>query len=144
MAKPKKIPKASSVPSVGKRPIARSLGSDECISWKVGRLMRDGYFGWDHCSAEHLAKVLARLSELEKVRFEELAKHRDHPLTKGKLSREAIREITDRGFEEFHDMLFSLHFDGLTRVIGFRDRSFFQLVWFDPEHQFCPSNFANN
>jgi hypothetical protein len=37
------------------------------------------------------------------------------------------------------DMLFSLRISGRARVFGIRERRILRILWWDPEHQICPS-----
>jgi len=41
------------------------------------------------------------------------------------------------------DALYSLRLSGKLRLWGVRDRSVLQLLWYDPEHQVCPSPLKN-
>jgi hypothetical protein len=67
-------------------------------------------------------------------------KSRNHTLDFRKLSAEARRSIRDKGLNDTDaDRLFSLSLLNKIRVIGLRENELFRVYWYDPNHEFCPS-----
>lgn len=69
-------------------------------------------------------------------------KTKNHFLSESSLSSVANERIIAKGFEEFIDYVFSFALNNLVRVIGIcdPDSAEFKVVWYDPKHQFAPSN----
>lgn len=66
-------------------------------------------------------------------------KHHDIPLSR--ICPEAQADIARRKLdEEFDDAIFRFRLNGEQRLWGFRRGRVFHVVWWDPEHQVCPSD----
>jgi hypothetical protein len=57
---------------------------------------------------------------------------------RGSIIGEAQRRLVAIAQDDIDD-LFSLHLGGKPRVWGVRDGSVLRLLWWDPEHEICPS-----
>ena len=142
----RKRPKRKIDPKPGKFPQIQS-GIQESfqgykIRWSFSLLDMDGLFGWSRCSVSDLKKLKLRLSSFETMTWAEIEGGRHHSIPIADLSAQAKRCL-DR--EELNDVdeVFSLAIGGRERVIGIRDRDVFKLLWWDPEHEVCPSKRPN-
>ena len=66
-------------------------------------------------------------------------KSKHHFLEMESLSGAALERIRANKLEDFSDSIFSFALQNKLRLIGYRQDAFFHLVWFDPQHEFCPS-----
>jgi hypothetical protein len=68
-------------------------------------------------------------------------KSKHHFLSANSLSKAAKERIKDKHLEESSDYIFSFALNNLVRVIGIRnpDSAEFEVVWYDPNHQFALS-----
>ncbi len=61
-----------------------------------------------------------------------------HAIPIANLSKDAIERLKSINQDDI-DEVFSFHFGGKERIIGLRDRGIVKLLWWDSEHQVCPS-----
>ncbi len=111
------------------------------IRWSFSLIDMHGPFGWARCSLPDLENILKqKLSSFETMTWEEIAGHRHHLIAVDNLSTEARKRLSQLRKEDYStDEVFSLALGGKQRVIGIRDRDVFKLLWWDPEHEVCPS-----
>jgi hypothetical protein len=90
-------------------------------------------------TAELAAHVLSKIKSYESMTWGQILadQKRNHSVALADCSKDA----RDRAIELDLDIdeLFRLRFNGTQRLWGIRDRQHFKLVWWDPEHQVCPS-----
>ena len=56
------------------------------------------------------------------------------------LSKEAKKRLSKLGLEEETDCLYSFAFDNTLRIIGLRCNDDFYILWYDQNHEVCPSH----
>lgn len=117
----------------------------ESPRWSFRILELEGPYGWERASANDLKAVAARLGHFEAMKWGELVTQPGNPnhlVSVDDLGREARREF-ERIFhpQDQVDELMSLRLDARKRVWGRLDHDTpaLQLLWWDPEHQVCPS-----
>jgi len=112
------------------------------------KIDRDGIFAFhpdrDDFNANNIMK---KIIEYSTMTWEELlkqthdqSKSKHHFLSYDSLSREAKERVNLKINETENECIFSFALNNMTRVIGIRDKEKFYVMWFDPNHQFCPSH----
>lgn len=107
--------------------------------WLLQRLEFEGPFGWkgiDSCSK--IVDVISKLKNFETMRWDEILGAQHHEVRVRDLSREAQKRLEQIGLEDI-DQLVSLRLTGRERVWGIRLQRNMNLLWWDPNHQVCPS-----
>lgn len=66
-------------------------------------------------------------------------KSKHHLLEFGKISKEAAERFRVRHLEEYTDSVFSFALDNKLRLVGIRQNENFHILWYDSEHEVCPS-----
>jgi hypothetical protein len=66
------------------------------------------------------------------------ARTQNHSIDVYKCSTEAKQRLDYLGLQD-QESLLSLRVNSKARVIGIRNRATFHILWWDPEHQVCPS-----
>jgi len=135
-------------PAVQKDPPGKSprIGADipgaDHIIFRFSVIDPDGPFGWREVAATDLWRhIKQRVASVETMTWPELMRGGDnHVLSPEKLSREARQRLEDIHQGDAADQLFSLHVTGRMRIIGIRDRRYFRILWWDPNHAVCPVN----
>lgn len=111
--------------------------------WSFAALDLDGPFGWRSLvEPDDQVEVLNRLRALEKMTWHEIkmeGKKRNHSIRVADCSKEAQKRLRELELDDV-DELFSLGVKGEPRIIGILDRTIFKILWWDPEHQVCPSH----
>ena len=110
--------------------------------WKIGHLDADGRWGHAKIDAATLwRQIFPKMKQYEAMTWNEIARdrHRNHSVAVVEL----VREARDR-LEELHiddvEELFRFRLTGTQRVWGIRDRDAFYILWWDPNHEICPSH----
>lgn len=97
---------------------------------------------------DFFTKITDKLCSFEKMTWQEILSapksgynstgSKSHIISVEKLCREAQRRL-----EELHihdDELLSLRLSGKERIFGILDMGVLRIIWYDPDHQICPSN----
>jgi hypothetical protein len=96
----------------------------------------DGPFGWSKISLDELAQVvIPKLYDYESMKWSEL----DGPSGSHSVDIDQIcKEV--KAIKMFHvEGLFSVRITGEERVWGVKDVAILRVLWWDPNHQVCPS-----
>jgi len=134
-----KSSKALSLPSDGKTPRAADLNVEELKPiWSFKIMDTDGPFSWRRLYGKNVGLVLDRLKHLETMSWAEITGEDNHFIGRDRCSQGARDRLNEIHLEDI-DSIYSLHVTGRQRVIGIRDRHILQILWYDPEHQVCPS-----
>lgn len=73
------------------------------------------------------------------MRWPDIEGEDHHFIETGRLSKTAQERLAAINQDDAPGV-FSFHFSGKRRIIGIRDGSAIKLLWWDPEHQVCPSH----
>ena len=144
--KPKRIKALR--PQVRKQADVERYSTDGCkIVWRFDLVDRDGQFAFAPSDPRFdAAEVLEKVIEYSRLTWAELksathdqGKSQHHFLEPQTLSREAWERVRAKHLEEEADAIFSFRLQNKLRIIGIRRGENFHAVWYDPEHNFCPS-----
>lgn len=137
----KKRPGQKATPPAGKAPRGDIVSSDaELISWHLGIIDREGPFGWSRMLGDDFwTMISARLRSFETMTWATLRSTGSHPVGVDDIIAEARRRLEEIGQDDV-DELYSLRLGGKPRIWGVRDRHILKVLWWDPEHQVCPSH----
>jgi len=114
------------------------------IAWQFQHLDTAGPFGWHTCNQDTLLKkIWASIRSYETMLWRDIPKKRLHGIAVSLLSKEArkrLEELQQIDIPELH----CLRIEGKPRIWGIRDRLYFKVLWWDPEHKVYPVNFTDN
>lgn len=87
-----------------------------------------------------LLKALVRLGEYEKMNWPQIIRQTgSHPVPCDQLAPLAEKRLREIGQDDV-DELFSLRMSGnKPRIWGIRSGGVLSILWWDPEHEVCPS-----
>jgi hypothetical protein len=98
-----------------------------------------GPWCWTMLSGAVLGEVLARFRDYESMTWEQIdGPTGSHGVEPWKLSRQARSRLTSIRQDDASE-LFSLRITGRRRVWGILDEHVLRILWWDPEHEVCPS-----
>ncbi len=145
MGKPKnqKQPKAQVVPG-GKAARAGTIPdtNHQTPAWCLAIFDRDGAWGKSRCEMEEAlwSEIYVKLRQYESMTwgFIYQDKKRNHDVAVESLIKEARDRLKELGLDDY-DTLFRFRLSGEQRVWGIRDGRAFKLLWYDPDHEICPS-----
>lgn len=100
--------------------------------------IRHDEWGWDNIKFREFVKIIVRrLNDLETMAWQEITKRTScHPMPVQNICSKAQSRINEL-FKDI-DTLHQIDVSEFGRVWGFRDRSMFYLIWYDPDHTVCP------
>jgi hypothetical protein len=114
-------------------------------AWRVSLLEMRDPFGWHEVSREKLAEIREKLSNFESMTWNEIlivAKKFHHTVQVIELDRRAqdrLKEINQDDIDE----IVSLRLSNKERVWGIRENEVLKILWWDPNHEICPSLLRN-
>ena len=127
--------------------------SEDCFPvWIFTKVDVSGKFAFDVSRHDFDSRyVLGKIIEYSRMKWSEIRRHthgeknksKHHFLEYGSLSSEAMERIDAKHLHDDTDAIFSFAFGGKVRVIGIRKDEKFYPVWYDPNHEFCPSSKKN-
>jgi hypothetical protein len=140
-----KQPKLGVEPKPAKEPRSpegRSYNHDR-PAWRISRIELADPFGWHQVEADQLKAIRIKLAQFETMTWNEIlvgGKTQHHSVPVSQLSKRA-QDRLDTLFKGNVDVeeLVSLRLSGRERVWGIRDQAVLSLLWWDPEHDVCPS-----
>jgi hypothetical protein len=136
--KSKKIPKSLVFPSETKTPKVGILLTDSCHpEFKADQMDHGGSWQWNLDSGQ-LQEILQKIFSSQKLTWQELRNNGSHLVNRKDLSPEAQKRL-DQMQKEDLDQLFSLRLTGRKRIWGIKEGNILWLLWWDPDHQVCPS-----
>lgn len=148
MAKGKKIPQNKH--RGNKTIISNPVSSDQDRPvWSFANIDKSGKFAFDTTRKEFnhqdfVEKMIdysgLTWQEIKQQTHDKKGKSKHHTLSYGSLSKEAQGRLIAKNLSEYEDSLFSFALNNLTRIIGIRKREKFDVIWYDPYHEFCPSH----
>lgn len=141
--KKEKKPRTAKEPKLKKQPVIASQFSSndgKQVFWSFSLVDAEGPWGFNSiCKNELHGLVMNGFKCKEGASWAELkAKGGCHNVAKQKLIKEAQQRLIDIKLDDL-DELFSMRFTGKKRIWGIRDGNIFKILWWDPEHQVCPS-----
>ncbi len=119
----------------------------EKVIWRFDMIDRSGKFAFDLSRDDFRYKeILEKLIDYSGMTWAEVrrqthdnGKSKHHLLNVEFLSREAYERFKMRNLEEYSDSIFSFALQNKLRIVGIRKDEHFHVLWYDPEHEVCPS-----
>ncbi len=95
-------------------------------------------FGWHVLDGHTLFKIQGRLASLETMTWNEIFGRQHHQIPINRICRAARQRLEAIGQDDIERVV-SLRLEGGKRVWGILEMGVLRLLWWDPEHQICPS-----
>ncbi len=121
--------------------VERPTGNAARPTWRIFLLQMRDPFGWHLLDAAKIHYVLTKLREYEGQTWNQILvvdKKKNHPIRIDKLCKDAQDRLKELKLDDV-DELISLHLTGEERIFGIRDNEILNILWWDSEHQVCPS-----
>jgi hypothetical protein len=135
----KKQPRMAAAPQLRKMAKASLRIDGESLAWRFSSSDKGGTWAWTNLNQpEEHKRVIERLHEFEKKNWDEIIKTGSHPIPVGGLTPPARVRLTEIEQDDI-DELFSLRVNGVNRVWCIRDCNIMKVLWWDLDHEVCPS-----
>lgn len=99
------------------------------------------HWGWHAVSASELRSVHRKLSDFETMTWQEIlvrANRQNHHVEISSLCGKAQTRLDQIGYGDLESLV-SLRLSGAERVWGVMHEGILTLLWWDPNHEVCPS-----
>jgi hypothetical protein len=97
-----------------------------------------GPWCWSVLGGGALREVLQRMRELESMTWHAISETGSHFIETSALSRMARERLVVIQQDDV-DQVYSVRVTGRRRIIGIREGGVLRILWWDPEHEVCPS-----
>jgi hypothetical protein len=146
LGKPKKKPRVAGQPSGTKRVAAATIedeAGDGCLVWRMSLLDFDGHWGWRKVEAAKLFEIIEKMCGHEKsVATTTFSGGGNKQVPVERLASAAQARLRQLNLDDL-DELWELRLTNKERVWGRRVRHLFYPIWWDPDHEVCPSPLKN-
>lgn len=98
-------------------------------------------FGWHELGSGKFAEIRQRLSELERLTWNEILvinSYWNHAVQRYRLSPEAQARLRELRLDDQEELI-SIRLSNFERVWGIRIEGAMTLLWWDPTHAVCPT-----
>lgn len=121
------------------------------VVWIFDNIDRAGKFAFDISRKDFKPyDIMEKLIEYSSMTWADIkrqthddGKSKHHLLDATKLSNEAMERLKSKKLEEDSDSIFSFALQNKLRIVGIRKNEYFHVLWYDPNHEVCPSKKRN-
>lgn len=134
-----KTPKISGSPTESKIPKMGGFPNEnKHLEFRADQMDIDGLWGWEGISALKLKEIFSKIFACQKLTWQDLRTKGSHLVDLKDLSSKAQKRL-EKIEKDDQDQLYSLRLSGKERIWGIKDGNIFSLLWWDPNHEVCPS-----
>lgn len=111
------------------------------ICWHLRKLdIEHQSWGMLHVGIKHfLDEILCKMKDFETRTWAEIkGGKQNHSIAVDLIEPVAQKRLQELGLDDL-DSVFSLRLTGTKRLFGIRTGRVFEVLWYDPEHEICPS-----
>ncbi len=107
--------------------------------FKAGQMDMQGPFGWRHFDPLQIQEMLQKIFDSQKMTWQALRENGSHFVQVDQLCSAAQKRLSELKKDEWEE-LFSLRLSGKVRIWGIKEGNILWLLWWDPNHEVCPSH----
>lgn len=140
-----KKPKIKTEPSNSKQPRVASAPSsflDRKAAWRISHLETEAPYGWHEIDIQTFEYIKTKLAGFESMTWSQIlidGKKQHHSVDVDQIIKKAKLRLEATKQDDI-DSLVSLSLSGKCRVWGIFEEGVLRLLWWDPNHEICPSN----
>ena len=143
MSKKRKKSSHKSNPKTQKTPtsITTQTTKDKNIVWDVSQVDDDGKWGWRRINCSFFFKeIWKKMRNFETTTWAEIQGKTHHMIPISGIIKSEQKRLEELGHDD-EDRLASFHINGRQRLWAIRrSENIFYLLWWDPDHEICPSH----
>ena len=126
---PKKKAKSSSITPTQKRKLV----------WKVTKIDDNFKWGWNQITCPYfLRNIWEKMRNFETMTWGDILGRDHHEILVFNITSKAQKRLKELGHDD-EEILVSFHITGLQRIWAIRSKEQAYLLWWDPNHEICPS-----
>lgn len=125
----------------------KSSSDNKNVIWRFDWIDMSGKFAFNINRYDFQHKdVLEKIIEYSSMTWADIKKQthdygksKHHYLAVDKLSKDAKDRLNTKKLMDYNDSIFSFALTNKLRIVGIRSEEFFYVLWYDPNHEVCPS-----
>jgi hypothetical protein len=134
----RKTPRTASNPPASKRPRMPEIRGGPLV-WRFSSVDREGPFAWTNLAHPPSYKeIMEKLHNFETMHETEIRAQGSHPVEISLFAKTARDRLGDIQLDDIDEMM-SFRITGAGRVWCRMDRNMMLILWWDPQHEVCPS-----
>lgn len=108
-------------------------------SWNFSKIDLE-HEKWKLSNSDFFCEILPKLINFESRKWQDIIsdKKHNHWINTDKLVKEAQERLIKLNL--YYDQLFSLRLTGTLRLFGYIEDGVYYIIWYDANHEICPSN----
>lgn len=129
-------------PKSRKKPTSPSIVStqDKKLVWKVARIDDNSQWGWNQITCpDFLRNIWEKMHNFETMTWGDILGRDHHEIPVSNIIRQAQKRLEELGHDD-EEILVSFRITGRKRVWAIRSGAEAFLLWWDPNHEICPSH----
>ena len=109
------------------------------IAWHLRIVDKEGPWGWNSVDQTTFWKVIfPKISNFETMTYNKILGRTHHEVLVSRICKRAQGRLEEIEQDDT-DQLVSFHIGGKKVIWGIRDQNIFKVLWWDPNHEICPS-----
>lgn len=129
---PKTRKKATSDPSL--------ITADRKLMWEVSKIDDDSPWGWNQIDCpDFLRKIWKKMRYFETMTWNQILGAQHHRIAVGDIIQPAQKRLQELKYDDV-DELVSFRLTGRQRLWAIQSGHLSYLLWWDPNHEICPSH----
>ena len=113
---------------------------DKKLVWKVSKIDDNSQWGWDQITCpDFLRKIWEKMRNFETMTWSEILGRNHHTIPVSNIINPAQNRLQELMHDDV-DELVSFHITGRQRLWAIRSGEESFLLWWDPNHEVCPSH----
>lgn len=109
------------------------------LEFRAGQMDMEGPWGWNRFDPMNMQDLFHKIFDSQKLTWQTLRENGSHLVQVNDLCTMAQKRLVELSKDDYEE-LFSLRVTGRKRIWGIKDGSILWLLWWDPEHEVCPSH----
>ena len=110
------------------------------LVWKVGGIDDNSQWGWNQISCpDFLKNIWDKMRNFETMTWGEILGRNHHAVAINDIIKPAKNRLEQLGYDDQAELI-SFHITGRQRIWAIRSGEEAFLLWWDPNHQICPSH----
>ena len=113
------------------------------LVWKVARIDDDSPWGWNQITCpDFLRKIWDKMRDFETMAWVDILGRDHHEIPVSNIIRQAQKRLEEFGHDD-RETLVSFRITSRQRIWAIRSGEEAFLLWWDPNHEICPSHLRN-
>lgn len=137
-------PKFGAAPGHTKAPRATSIPNVDYLKpeFRTDKMDNEGPWGWSRFDPTLFKDILEKILECQKLTWQELNHKGSHLVNINQIISTARKRLVTLQLDD-RDELYSLRLSNKQRIWGVKEGNIFWILWWDPNHEICPSHKKN-